>query len=473
MALRPAPTEKAPVADRIGFFGKLPSHGDFLSEGLERDMVATLDAWIRGGLYACEQEFGAAWAELFAASPPWRFIVEKGVWDGAAHAGVMVPSRDRVGRSFPLIVMAQMHRFSYHPRTLFLDHTWFMAAEGLAESTLTREFDLGRFTENLKRMRLPRPQEDEGAATASKDGTALWWYIDPQTAKPQGLRLSGQPKPEDFLRLFRQSTAARQPAPAAPQAPSPASPVPARAATAAAPVPPPQRAATTSRPVTARYSYASHAGTRFSINADGLFLCDKPAVFAIADGVGDDTAAQEAARHTAGQFAGIDDAGDPEGMLQAIKGKLGRANSLLLARSQRTDGSAPAASVVVASVVADQLVLVWAGDARAYLLRDGTMVPLTRDHVSVGLQKRLRRGVGLEQQFLPETSVSAVSPGDRLLLCSYPLVQVLSERTVAEILQDCHGSDGAEQLVQEALIANVRENVSAILIDPAPQHAGS
>lgn len=471
MALRPAPTEKAPVADRIGFFGKLPSHGDFLSEGLERDMVATLDAWIRGGLYACEQEFGAAWTDLFAASPPWRFIVEKGVWDNATHAGVMIPSRDRVGRSFPLIVMAQMHRFSYHPRTLFLDHTWFMAAEGLAESTLTREFDLSRFTENLKRMRLPRPQEDEGAATASKDGTALWWCIDPQTAKPQGLRLSGHPKSEDFLRLFRQS-AARQPAPATPKAPSPMSPAPARAA-ATAPVPSAQRPAVASRPVAVRYSYATHAGTRFSINADGLFLCDKPAVFAIADGVGDDTAAQEAARHTAGQFAGIADAGEAEGMLQAIKGKLGRANSLLLARSQRSDGGGPTASVVVAAVVADQLVLVWAGDARAYLLRDGTMVPLTRDHVSVGLQKRLRRGVGLEQQFLPETSVSSISPGDRLLLCSYPLVQVLSERTVAEILQDYPGSVGAEQLVQEALIANVRENVSAILIDLAPQDAGA
>ncbi|WWS82514.1 type VI secretion system-associated protein TagF [Agrobacterium vitis] len=69
MALRPAQTEKPAGQDRIGFFGKLPSHGDFLSEGLEREMVATLDGWIRGGLHACEQEFGAAWPELFSASP--------------------------------------------------------------------------------------------------------------------------------------------------------------------------------------------------------------------------------------------------------------------------------------------------------------------------------------------------------------------------------------------------------------------
>ncbi|MBF2713180.1 type VI secretion system-associated protein TagF [Agrobacterium vitis] len=485
MALRPAQTEKPAGQDRIGFFGKLPSHGDFLSEGLEREMVATLDGWIRGGLHACEQEFGAAWPDLFSASPPWRFIVEKGVWGQVAHAGVMLASRDRVGRSFPLIIMAQMHRFTHHPRTLFLDHTWFMAAEGLAESTMTREFDINRFTETLKRMRMPRPQEEEGTATASKDGTALWWYIDPQTSKPQGLRFSSQMKAEDFLRLFRQSAGlmsrpqdntASAPAPARAPAsvpiPAEAKPAPQRAAPS--PDKPPRDPKTAeSQAAGLRYSYATHAGTRFSINADGLFICEKPRIFAIADGVGDDTASQEAARYTAGQLTEIGDTADIDTMLQEIKGKLGRANSLLQARAQRTDGTPPAASVVVAALVSDQLLLVWAGDARAYLLRDGTMVPLTRDHIAIGLQKRLRRGVGLDQQFLPETLTTDILPGDRLLLCSFPLIQVLTERTVAEILHQCTDTESAERLIQEALIANVRENVSAIVVSLARADASA
>ncbi|MUZ74088.1 type VI secretion system-associated protein TagF [Agrobacterium vitis] len=474
MALRPAQTEKPAGQDRIGFFGKLPSHGDFLSEGLEREMVATLDGWIRGGLHACEQEFGAAWPELFSASPPWRFIVEKGVWGQVAHAGVMLASRDRVGRSFPLIIMAQMHRFTHHPRTLFLDHTWFMAAEGLAESTMTREFDINRFTDTLKRMRMPRPQEEEGTASASKDGTALWWYIDPQTSKPQGLRFSNQMKAEDFLRLFRQSAGLiSRPQDKADSAPGSvpikveAKPAPQRAA------PSPDKLAREPQAAGLRYSYATHAGTRFSINADGLFICEKPRIFAIADGVGDDTASQEAARYTAGQLAEIGETADLDTMLQEIKGKLGRANSLLQARTQRTDGTAPAASVVVAALVNHQLLLVWAGDARAYLLRDGTMVPLTRDHIAIGLQKRLRRGVGLDQQFLPETLTTDILPGDRLLLCSFPLIQVLTERTVAEILHQCTDIESAERLVQEALIANVRENVSAIVVSLARADASA
>ncbi|MVA58562.1 type VI secretion system-associated protein TagF [Agrobacterium vitis] len=481
MALRPAQTEKPAGQDRIGFFGKLPSHGDFLSEGLEREIVATLDGWIRGGLHACEQEFGAAWPELFSASPPWRFIVEKGVWGQVAHAGVMLASRDRVGRSFPLIIMAQMHRFTHHPRTLFMDNTWFMAAEGLAESTMTREFDINRFTETLKRMRMPRPQEEEGTATASKDGTALWWYIDPQTSKPQGLRFSSQMKAEDFLRLFRQSAGlSTRPQEMTAQVPAPG-PIPIKADAKPGPqrtVPSPDKSsrdpqAAEPQATALRYSYATHAGTRFSINADGLFICEKPRIFAIADGVGDDTASQEAARYTAGQLAEIGETADLDTMLQEIKGKLGRANSLLQARTQRTDGTAPAASIVVAALVNDQLLLVWAGDARAYLLRDGTMVPLTRDHIAIGLQKRLRRGVGLDQQFLPETLTTDILPGDRLLLCSFPLIQVLTERTVAEILHQCTDTESAERLVQEALIANVRENVSAIVVSLARADASA
>jgi type VI secretion system protein ImpM len=455
MALRTAPKPKPTGQDRIGFFGKLPSHGDFISEGLERDTISTLDTWLREGLHACEQEFGAQWPRLFASSPPWRFIVEKSLWGPATYAGVMLPSKDRVGRSFPLLIVAQLHDFAYHPRTLYLDHTWFMAAEGLAETSLTRDFNIAHFTASLKRMRLPRPEEEEGLTNSPTDRSALWWYIDPQTRGSRGIRLKGGLVADNFVQLFRESLRLKHHDTAAPEDTKPDPTLPVRA-----PIPPPQ----TQAPGKVAYSFATHAGTRFSLNADSLFLCDKPALFAIADGVGDHTIAVEAAKLVTNSLTDIGDPVSAEAMIQDIKGKLGRANSLLLARQNRSDSLPLCASIITVAIMDGQLLLLWAGDARAYLLRDGIMRPLTRDHVSIGLQKRLRRGVGLEQQFLPEVLIEPFMTGDRLLLCSFPLVHTLKERTVAEILLDCSGVDGADILVQEALIANVRENVSAIVI---------
>lgn len=456
MALRSAPKPKPSGQDRIGFFGKLPSHGDFISEGLERDTITTLDAWIRGGLHACEQEFGAHWPKIFAASPPWRFIVEKGVWGDATYAGVMLPSKDRVGRSFPLLIVAQLHDFAYHPRTLYLDHTWFMAAEGLAETSLTRDFDIGHFTASLKRMRLPRPEDEEGLGTAQTHRSALWWYIDTETRRTRGVRLQGALAPDNFVQLFRESNRSK------PDSPSPVQEKVEREPARSAPAPRSDHQAQVPKRIA--YAYATHPGTRFSLNADSLFLCEKPALFAIADGVGDQPIAAEAAKLATHSLTDIGEPVSAEAMIQEIKGKLGRANSLLLARQNRSDQAPLCASIITATIMDGQALLLWAGDARGYLLRDGIMRPLTRDHVSVGLQKRLRRGVGLDQQFLPEVLIEPFNVGDRLLLCSFPLVHALKERTIAEILLDSPGVEGAESLVQEALIANVRENISAIVI---------
>lgn len=468
MALRAAPKHKSAGQDRIGFFGKLPSHGDFISEGLERDTITTLDTWIRNGMHACEQVFGARWTKRFASSPPWRFIVEKGLWGPATYVGVMLPSKDRVGRSFPLLIVAQLHDFAYHPRTLYLDDTWFMAAEGLAETSLTRDFDIGHFTASLKRMRLPRPESDEGHRLAQRDQASLWWYRDPETGRSRGVRLEGSPVADNFVQLFRQSGDAESLSSeknvyrSAQDSPSPA--LVETTTYEDALITPSQTERERHALQKIAYSFATHAGTRFSVNADSLFLSENPALFAIADGAGDHNNASEAAKLTTNSLIEIRTADSPEAMVQDIKGKLGRANSLLLARQNRSDNEPLSASIIVGAILEGQLLLLWAGDARAYLVRDGIMRPLTRDHVSVGLQKRLRRGVGLEQHFLPETLIEPFESGDRLLLCSFPLVHTLKERTVAEILLECSGVEGAEQLVQEALIANVRENVSAIVI---------
>jgi type VI secretion system protein ImpM len=76
----------------VGFFGKLPSTGDFVTRGLPQAFVAPWDRWLTRHLVG----------RLTPRSPPLAFHRP----GSPAAAGVIVPSHDSAGRSFPLTLAA-------------------------------------------------------------------------------------------------------------------------------------------------------------------------------------------------------------------------------------------------------------------------------------------------------------------------------------------------------------------------------
>jgi protein phosphatase len=123
------------------------------------------------------------------------------------------------------------------------------------------------------------------------------------------------------------------------------------------------------------------------------------------------------------------------------------------------------------------------GDSRTYLLRDGELTRLTRDDSLI--QELLDSGQLTPEQARrhparnvvmaaldgrPErrasTDVLAARPGDRLLLCSDGLSDVLDDATLAGLLR-AHADHEActRALVAAALAAGGRDNVSAIVAD--------
>ncbi|KAA9384306.1 type VI secretion system-associated protein TagF [Neorhizobium galegae] len=435
-------------ADRIGFFGKLPSHGDFVWTGLGRKLHDALDAWLQSSLQAIQAEFGNQWERRFRSMPSWRFIVEQDLWVPATVAGVIVPSLDRVGRSFPLVVAAQLPGFSGDPRSLCLDDTWFIATEGLAETSARHDFDIDTFTTSLKRLRPPRPgQFDDGVEQSSltSPGT-LWWRMNPEDRRMKGFRVSGAPGPSDFLRLFAED--------ATREAEQPGS-VPPRHQPTAEP----------SGHLKLLHSYASHPGTRLSVNADSIFISSIPSIFAIVDGVGDGTSAIEASRIAAGMLGDAASQETIEALVQEIKGKLGQAHGVLQSGHLTSERPAPSASIVALASLHESFAVLWAGDARCYLLRDGMMRCLTRDHTKIGLRRSLARGLGLKGQLVPDVVSGRFHSGDRFLLCSNPVPQVLSERSIANIMLSTGLDKVSAVLTQEALIGNCRENLSVTVVD--------
>jgi PPM family protein phosphatase len=128
------------------------------------------------------------------------------------------------------------------------------------------------------------------------------------------------------------------------------------------------------------------------------------------------------------------------------------------------------------------LVITHVGDSRAYLLRDRALLRLTRDHTFAQLlvdAGQLAPGDvadssyrhvltnalgGSNADVQVDTDRLQLEDGDRLLLCSDGLTDLVDDESIASILlETTRSSDACERLVQRALDAGGRDNVTVIV----------
>lgn len=176
---------------RTGFFGKLVSHGDFLSRRLSPSFVRNWEQWLQAGLHASQQRLGPGWPQAFRCSPIWHFALAAGVCGEPAWAGVMMPSVDRVGRYFPLTLAYGGPDVPVLQR-LRDDGRWYAELERLALSSLQEGFALAQFDQALSRV--PEPSRH-----ASADCAPAWGQ---PAAGPMWLELAGQEGLEQAMRQW-------------------------------------------------------------------------------------------------------------------------------------------------------------------------------------------------------------------------------------------------------------------------------
>lgn len=140
--------------DSPGFYGKVPSHGDFVTRRLTAEFTAPWDQWLQGSLAASRAELGEGWLEHYLTSPLWRFVLSPGIAGQRVWAGVLMPSVDRVGRYFPLTLACPLPAGINAPAVLAASD-WFAAAESLALTALTDPFSLETFDGQVQALGIP------------------------------------------------------------------------------------------------------------------------------------------------------------------------------------------------------------------------------------------------------------------------------------------------------------------------------
>jgi type VI secretion system protein ImpM len=92
----------APARAVLGFYGKVPSRGDFVQARLTADFVASWDSWIQQLLMLGQQKLGEKWQSSYLEMPIWHYAFAAGVCGAAPCVGILVTSVDSAGRFFPL-----------------------------------------------------------------------------------------------------------------------------------------------------------------------------------------------------------------------------------------------------------------------------------------------------------------------------------------------------------------------------------
>jgi type VI secretion system protein ImpM len=155
-----------------GFYGKMPATGDFVTRRLTGDFVRGWDRWLAQHLVPL---FGS---EFWPGTTALRFLA--GPASFGASAGIIVQSADRVGRKFPLSVVAQLSEASVG---LADAEAWFAGIEEAAIAAQNGELTPDELDAALAGLPVPRVEPGEEVISDMVMWTARSdiFDIDPQS----------------------------------------------------------------------------------------------------------------------------------------------------------------------------------------------------------------------------------------------------------------------------------------------------
>jgi serine/threonine protein phosphatase PrpC len=236
----------------------------------------------------------------------------------------------------------------------------------------------------------------------------------------------------------------------------------------------------TSAPLRIEGMALTDVGRVRDLNEDCYCALPHSGIWVVADGMGGHERGDLASAAIVSSVAAISVDGDFNSALAAVAEAIHEANRSIHAEAQAA--GVQMGSTVVAAVLRErQFGVLWAGDSRAYLFRNGQLHRLTKDHTQVqqmvdsGLLTSeaaeghpmghvLARAVGVAPDLELDAIVDQAEAGDLFLLCSDGLHGVVEEAEIARLLADPAARAAPERLIGASLSKGAPDNVTVIII---------
>lgn len=234
-------------------------------------------------------------------------------------------------------------------------------------------------------------------------------------------------------------------------------------------------------PLRLRYSARSDIGLVRQGNEDSGYAGGHMLV--VADGMGGHAAGELASSTTIAAFAELDRQPPGESVLTAMADTVEAAHEeLSRIISGAPDFSGMGTTVTAMSWEGDRVAIAHVGDSRAYLLRAGELLQVTKDHTFVQTlvdagtitdeeaashpkRNLLMKALDGVHTVEPDLSIREVKSGDRFLLCSDGLSGVLTPAEIREVLSSGDPTGCVTALVERALEGGAPDNVTVVVAD--------
>lgn len=147
-------------------------------------------------------------------------------------------------------------------------------------------------------------------------------------------------------------------------------------------------------------------------------------------------------------------------------------------------------TTVVGAVLKNGLATIfWAGDSRAYLLRNDLLSQLTTDHTVVQQlvdrgklspedalahpeRNHITRAIGVERELRVELYIHKMEQNDSILLCSDGVYNYMEAQELEAVTAMCIGRASVDPIIDSANLGGGGDNITAVIITPLSQEVG-
>lgn len=221
---------------------------------------------------------------------------------------------------------------------------------------------------------------------------------------------------------------------------------------------------------------------RVTLHLDDNVLAERGHLFAVADGMGGHAAGEVASRLGIETVFRAYYGERRRPPAEALTAAIATANEVICRQAAAASDRTGMGTTLVAALWRNgELLVAHVGDSRAYLFRQGRLERLTRDHswvaeqVAAGLlspaeaerhpyRNVITHSLGPNRNPEPDLVRLRTQPGDRLLLCSDGLSNLVGDEEMAALLAAYPLDQAADRLLGRALERGAPDNVTLILV---------
>lgn len=231
---------------------------------------------------------------------------------------------------------------------------------------------------------------------------------------------------------------------------------------------------------------ATHPGRVRQRNEDSYLSKPEIGIWAVADGMGGHEAGDVASAVVVEALASIVPPNSAFELFTQCENRIATANSRVRQIAEERGGIVMGTTVAALLIFDANYACVWSGDSRIYLVRDGQIAQVSRDHTQVQElldegaitaeeaktwpgRNVITRAIGVYDDAELELKNGNLRPGDSFILCSDGLIAHVSDAEISDHISSGTAQLACDRLIDLTLERGAIDNVTVVNVRYMPQ----